>query len=199
MPLDPRLNPYVVPPRREPKRRPALLALVLVPIAGAVATSLIVTTSAGAEQVDTEGVVQAEAWGAQSGARTEGTGDAGGGKNVGWLADGDWMRYDNVDLGGPGSLTASVRVAAGGRTGGTVELRAGAPDGELLASYQVGNTGGWQSWTTKTRVSTTGRTGLQTVFVLIRSEHGGDFVNVNWLRFHRTPTAAIPGSPSASS
>jgi len=195
MPLDPRLNPYVVTPRRQPKRRPALLALVLVPIAGAVATSVIVSTAADAEQVDTAGVVQAEAWSTQSGARTERTGDAGGGRNVGWLADGDWIRYDNVDLGGPGSLTASIRIAAGSRAGGTVELRAGSPDGELLVSYPVGYTGGWQSWTTKTRLSTTEQTGAHTVFVLVRSPQGHDLVNINWLRFHRTPTAAVPGSP----
>ncbi|WP_433611151.1 DUF1996 domain-containing protein [Dactylosporangium sp. CA-139114] len=197
MPLDPRLNPYVVTPSRPPKRRRTLLALLLVPIAGAVATSLILTTTAGAEQVDTAGMVQAEAWSAQSGARTENTGDVGGGKNVGWLADGDWMRYDNVDLGGPGSLTASVRVAAASRTGGTIELRAATRDGELLASYPVGYTGGWQTWTTKTAVSTTGRTGRQTVFLLLKSPQAGDFVNVNWLRFKRTPTATMPGSPSA--
>ncbi|WP_433211263.1 DUF1996 domain-containing protein [Dactylosporangium sp. CS-047395] len=198
MPLDPRLNPYRVPPSRPPQRRRTLLALLAIPVLGALATSLILTTTAGAEQVDTAGVVQAEAWTAQSGARTENTSDAGGGKNAGWLADGDWMRYDNVDLGGPGSLTASVRVAAASRAGGTIELRAGARDGELLASYPVGYTGGWQNWTTRTAVSATRLTGPQTLFLLLKSPQAGDFVNVNWLQFKRTPTAVLPGSPTAA-
>ena len=49
--------------------------------------------------------------------------DAGGGQNVGWLANGDWMRYDGVDLGQPGALTMSMRVAAAVNDGGTVEVR----------------------------------------------------------------------------
>ena len=108
---------------RVPKRRRTLLALFAVPVAGAVATTVIVSTTAGAEQIDTAGMVQAEAWSAQSGARVENTADTGGGKDVGWLADGDWMRYDNIDLGATGSLSAGVRVAAASRTGGTIELR----------------------------------------------------------------------------
>ena len=178
-------------------RRRTLLALLAVPVAGAVVTTVIVTTTAGAEQSDTTGLVQAEAWSAQSGARTENTGDTGGGKNVGWLANGDWMRYDGVDLGGTGSLTASVRVAAASRAGGTVELRAGTQTGELLASYPVNYTGGWQSWTTKTAVSATTLTGKQTVFVVLKSNQSSDFINVNWLQFKRTPTATVPGSPTA--
>ncbi|WP_432980721.1 carbohydrate-binding protein [Dactylosporangium sp. CA-233914] len=177
--------PLPAAPARPPKRRRTLLALLAVPVAGALATTVILTSTAGAEQTDTAGLVQAEAWSAQSGARIEDTGDTGGGKNVGWLANGDWIRYDNVDLGGPGSLTASVRVAAASRAGGTIELRAGTQDGELLASYPVGYTGGWQNWTTKTAVSATSLTGKQTVFLLLKSPQGSDFSNVNWLRFRR--------------
>jgi hypothetical protein len=190
-------------PVRAPKGRRTLLALLAVPIAGAVATTVIVSTTAGAEQADPAGVVQAEAWSAAGGARTENTADVGGGKNVGWLAGGDWMRYDNVDLGAagplaPGVLNAGVRVAAASHAGGTIELHAAARDGELLASYPVGYTGGWQSWTTKTAVSGTRLTGKQTVFLVLKSGQAGDFVNVNWLVFKRTPTATLPGSPSPS-
>jgi hypothetical protein len=173
-----------------------LLALLAVPIAGAVATTVIVTTTAGAEQTDTAGVVQAEAWSAQSGAKTENTGDTGGGKNVGWLAGGDWMRYDGVDLGGTGALTANVRVAAASRAGGTVELHAGTQTGELLASFPVGYTGSWQTWVTRTAVSATQLTGKQTVFLVLRSEQASDFINVNWFQLKRTPTATVPGSPT---
>jgi hypothetical protein len=186
-------------PYRVPQRRRTLLALVAVPVAGAVATTVIVSTTAGAEQIDTAGIVQAESWSAQSGARVENTSDAGGGKNVGWLAGGDWMRYDNIDLGGTGSLSAGVRIAAASRAGGTIELRAAAPDGELLASYPVGYTGGWQTWTTKTVLSGSKLTGKQTIFLLLKSPQSGDFINVNWMQFKRTPTATVPGSPTAGS
>jgi hypothetical protein len=191
------MHPFVVaPPPRPPQRRRTLLALIAVPIAGAIATTAILTPAAGAEQADIAGVVQAEAWSAQGGARTENAGDTGGGRSAGWLANGDWMRYDGVDLGGAGALTASVRVAAASHAGGTVELRAGARDGELLASYPVGYTGGWQAWTTRTEVSGTRLTGPQTVFVVLKSAQAGNFININWLRFRRTPTAVLPGSPT---
>jgi hypothetical protein len=197
------MHTFVVapPPRRPPPRRRTLLvvlALFAVPIAGAVATTAILTPTAAAEQADVAGVVQAEAWSAQGGARAEDTDDTGGGRSANRLANGDWMRYDGVDLGGAGALTASVRVAAASHAGGTVELRAGSRDGELLASYPVGYTGGWQSWTTRTEVSGTRLTGPQTVFVVLRSDRPGDFININWLRFRRTPTAVLPGSPTTS-
>ncbi len=184
-----------MPTQRQTRRR-TLLALLAVPVVGAVATTVIVTTTAGAEQSDTTGLLQAEAWSGQSGARTENTGDTGGGKNVGWLANGDWLRYDAIDLGSAGPLTASVRVAAASRAGGTIELHAGSQTGELIASYPVNYTGGWQTWTTKTVVSATGLKGPQTVFVVLKSDQASDFININWLQFKRTPTATIPGSPT---
>ena len=46
--------------------------------------------------------MQAESYAAQSGAQIENTADTGGGKNVGWLANGDWLRFDGVDLGAAG-------------------------------------------------------------------------------------------------
>ena len=61
------------------------------------------------------GVVQAEAFAAQSGVQVETTVDTGGGQNVGYLANGDWMRFDGVDLGPAGTLTAAARVASAGR------------------------------------------------------------------------------------
>ena len=50
-------------------------------------------------------VVQAESYAAQSGVQLEPTADTGGGQNAAYLANGDWMRYDGVDLGAAGALT----------------------------------------------------------------------------------------------
>jgi hypothetical protein len=43
--------------------------------------------------------VQAEAYSSQSGTQTESTGDTGGGQDVGYLANGDWLGYGGVDFG----------------------------------------------------------------------------------------------------
>ncbi|MBK1786258.1 ThuA domain-containing protein [Prauserella cavernicola] len=64
------------------------------------------------------------------------------GKRLGEIEHGDWVAYDPIHLQGIDSLTVG---ASSGGLGGTIELRADAPDGELLGSVDVGDTGGWDS------------------------------------------------------
>jgi alpha-N-arabinofuranosidase len=67
-----------------------------------------------------------------------------GGDCVGFIRHGDWLRYDGVDF---GAKAGEIEVrAASASEGGIIEIRRGAPDGELLGSCHVPNTGGWQSW-----------------------------------------------------
>ncbi|PXY24426.1 ThuA domain-containing protein [Prauserella flavalba] len=66
--------------------------------------------------------------------------DASAGKRLGEIEHGDWVAYDPIHLQGIDSLTVS---ASSGGIGGTIEFRADAPDGELLGSVDVPNTGGW--------------------------------------------------------
>jgi hypothetical protein len=140
-----------------------------------------VTPSSGAAA---EVTVQAEAFAAQSGAVVEPTVDVGGGSAVGYLARGDWMRYDGVDLGASGALNVSVRVASASGGPGAVELRTGSATGALLARFTITATGGWQSWTTQTIAVASHPTGAQTVYaVLTNAGSGADFVNINWLSF----------------
>ncbi|MFH9725831.1 DUF1996 domain-containing protein [Streptomyces sp. NPDC017254] len=137
-------------------------------------------------------VVQAESYAAQSGVAVEATADTGGGQNAAFLADGDWMRFDGVDLGAAGPLTVSARVASATGTG-TVELRTGAPAGPLLTSFPISSTGGWQNWATRTADVTTHPAGPQTVFAVLRSSTPGDFVNINWFSFGSGGGGAAPG------
>ncbi len=69
-----------------------------------------------------------------------------GGECIGWIEDGDWVRYDGVDF-GTGAARIEIRAASETR-GGHIELRLGAPDGELIGTCTVPSTGGWQTWTT---------------------------------------------------
>jgi hypothetical protein len=126
--------------------------------------------------------VQAESYAAQSGVALEATADAGGGQNAAFLADGDWMRFDNVDLGAAGRLTVSARVASAVGSG-TVEFRTASLTGPLLAVIQTSPTGGWQNWVTRTTDVTTHPTGPQTVFAVLHGTTAADFVNVNWFSF----------------
>ncbi|MFD0523406.1 DUF1996 domain-containing protein [Paractinoplanes durhamensis] len=136
--------------------------------------------------------VQAEAYAAQSGVQLEATADTGGGQNAAYLANGDWLRYDGVDLGAAGTLTIGARVASATGTG-SIELRTGSNTGPVLATLAVPNTGGWQAWTTATATAATHPTGAQTVFALLKNTTGGDFVNINWFSFGDGTTTDGPG------
>ncbi|MFI5838790.1 DUF1996 domain-containing protein [Catenuloplanes sp. NPDC051500] len=156
---------------------------------------------AGAAETDVAlpGTIRASAFAEQSGAQTEGTADAGGGKNVGWLAGGDWLRYNGVDLGAAGPVTASVRVAAAyaDRTG-SVEIHLDSTTGPVLATVPVTGTGGWQSWKTSTAAGTSPG-GRHDVYLVLKSGQKQDFVNLNWFGFAGTGSSASPsGSPSVS-
>src|SRR4051812_4955840 len=48
---------------------------------------------------DAYSVLQAEDAAGQQGVETEDTGDEGGGRNVGWISNSDWLRFDDVDFG----------------------------------------------------------------------------------------------------
>nr|WP_221382324.1 DUF1996 domain-containing protein [Actinoplanes polyasparticus] len=144
----------------------------------AAATVLVASAPANAATV----TVQAEAYAAQSGSQVETTADTGGGQNVAYLGEGDWLRYDNVTLTGVSSVSARVASAVGA---GRVELRTGSTTGPLLAQFAITATGGWQTWTTLTATAAANHpVGSQTVFAVLRNTTGGgDFVNLNWFTF----------------
>ena len=68
-----------------------------------------------------------------------------GGECIGWISDGDWVRYGGVNFGNR-SESVEIRAAAPG-AGAQIELRLNTPDGELLGACSVPKTGGWQNWT----------------------------------------------------
>lgn len=92
--------------------------------------------------------LQAEDHSQQSGTQQEGTTDAGGGKNVGWIDAGDWLSYAGtpVNIPSAGSYTIEYRVASQNGGGSlTLEEAGGNPTYGTLA---IPGTGGWQNWTT---------------------------------------------------
>jgi hypothetical protein len=183
----------------DPRRRRRLTRVTLASaVVAALAGSGVYIAGANADEVAVPGRVQAETFAAQSGAQTENTGDTDGGKNVGWLANGDWLRYDKVTVTGA-DLTA--RVASDNAAGGSIELHLGSQAGKLLATFPVARTGGWQTWKTVSAKASSVPSGAQTVFAVLKSSSPSDFVNVNWFTFGPAAPASSPSSaaPSASS
>ncbi|MBM2615847.1 DUF1996 domain-containing protein [Actinoplanes sp. LDG1-06] len=170
--------------RSSPRIRVLSSAVVLL------AATLVAVTAGPASAATV--TVQAEAYAAQSGAQVEPTADTGGGQNVAYLTEGDWLRYDGVDLGPAGTLTVSARVASAVGSG-RVELRTGSATGPLLTQFAITPTGGWQAWTTLSTSVASHPTGAQTVFAVLRTSTGGDFVNLNWFSFGTGGTGGTGG------
>jgi hypothetical protein len=192
---------HVSPP--DPRRRRRLTRIFLSSaVAVAVGGSGLYIATANAGTTDVPGRLQAENFSAQHGAQTENTGDTDGGKNVGWLSNGDWLRYDNVQIG----TALSARLASNNTTGGKVELHLGSLTGTLLATFPVASTGGWQKWVTKTATVAKAPAGKQTLFAVMKSSSHSDFVNLNWFTLGAgatatataTATTTAPSSPTSA-
>ncbi|HET7504933.1 MAG TPA: glycoside hydrolase family 3 N-terminal domain-containing protein [Kofleriaceae bacterium] len=128
--------------------------------------------------------IQAEGYTQQQGTQLEATTDTGGGQNVGFIAPGDWIAFPGMDFGGTSPTRVTTRRASGATATGTVQFRLDSTTGPILASFNVSNTGGWQSWGSVTSNLSSSVTGVHTVFVTFTGS-GGDFVNLNWFQFAR--------------
>ncbi len=115
------------------------------------------TASGNAERVPAAGFVT------QNGIQTAPCSE--GGQCIGWIEDGDWARYEKVDFGaGAGQL--EIR-AASESNGGIIEIRLGTPQGQLLGTCSVPNTGDWQSWSSF-RAKIKPVSGMQTLCLVFR-------------------------------
>ena len=179
---------HAAPPNPRTRRRTTRVVLGAAVVTTLGASGVYIATANAAETV-VPGRLQAEAYSAQSGAQTENTGDADGGKNVGWLGNGDWLRYENVTIGD----TVGARIASDNAAGGSIELRLGSPTGTLLTTIPVTRTGGWQTWATKS-ATVKAPAGAQTLVAVMKSGQAADFVNINW--FTLNGAGATPGTPA---
>jgi hypothetical protein len=142
------------------------------------------TTAPPAGNRNAYATIQAESFDAQSGVRTEATTDAGGGQDVGFIANGDFMRYNRVDFGATPARQFMARVASGAGAGisGLVQVRLDSVSNPPVGDFAIANTGGWQSWRT-VPANISAVTGVHDVFLTFSSGQPADFVNVNWFTF----------------
>ena len=186
------VSQHVAPAPSRRRRRITRIALGA-GVAAALTASALYVANADASESSTPGVLQAEAFAAQSGAKTESTSDAGGGKDVGWLGNGDWLRYDKVTV---TATTLSARIASRNSAGGSVELHLGSRTGKLLATFPVTSTGNWQKWKTVTAKASAVPSGPQTLFAVMKTSSRSDFVNLNYFGLRAAASPASPSMPS---
>jgi hypothetical protein len=90
-----------------------------------------------------------------------------GGECIGFIEPGHWVRYERIDF-GPRTERMAIR-AASATDGGIIELRRDSPDGALLGTCPVPNTGGWQSWATF-EAAIRPLSGVQTLCLVFREQ-----------------------------
>jgi hypothetical protein len=127
-------------------------------------------------------VLQAESATELAGVETEGVQDEGGGDYVGWINRDDHLRFDNFDFGAVAATKLNLRLASDSGINGRIQVRLDSRDAPVVGELSVTDTGGWQTWRTGTAVLQP-VTGVHTVFLTFTANDGGDFVNLNWLRF----------------
>ncbi len=122
--------------------------------------------------------IEAEDYDAMSGIQTESSTESG--DNVGWINNGDWLRFDDIDL--TGAQSVDLRIACN-FSGGTIEIRTGSTTGNLIGNTSVSNTGGNQNWVTvSTSININNASGVQDVYLVFKGGSGYLF-NINWLEF----------------
>lgn len=113
----------------------------------------------------------------------EATSDTGGGYDLGWTSQGQWLRY-TVNVATAGTYTVSFRVAAPSAVTDAFHLT-GSSGNALTGAENLPATGGWQTWSTVSDTVTL-PAGRQTL--ILDQDNGG--WNINYLTF----AAASAGS-----
>jgi endoglucanase len=128
-----------------------------------------------------------------SGVQTENTSDAGGGKDVGWIDNGDWMDY-NVSVASAGSYTLNFRVSSI-YSGSQFQVKNSS--GAVLATVNVPLTGGYQTFQTVS-ANVNLNAGSQTIRIQSSASLGFNF---NWFEIaggSGTTTSTTPTSSTST-
>jgi endoglucanase len=147
------------------------------------------TTSSGTTTSGTGSRYEAENWSNMSGVQTENTSDAGGGKDVGWIDNGDWMDY-NVSVSSAGTYTFNLRVSSI-YSGSQFQIKNSS--GVVLATVNVPLTGGYQTFQTVS-ANVNLNAGSQTIRIQSSASLGFNF---NW--FEVAGGSGTTSAPSTSS
>jgi cytochrome c len=122
---------------------------------------------------------------------------ASGGKRVGYIDGGDWIEFEPTNLTGITGL--GLRVSSGG-TGGTIEVRSGAPDGPILQTVAVANTGGFDNYVDLPVKPITDPGGTKPLYLVFQGTGTGGLFDVDALQFVGNGVAqptCRPGAPEA--
>ncbi|APU16158.1 ThuA domain-containing protein [Actinoalloteichus fjordicus] len=131
---------------------------------------------------------QAEYFTDSSGVRVVNDAGAESGARVGDVSDGDWIAFDPISLENIDSVSYRVSSII---EGASIELRAGSPEGELVATTSVQNTGGWSNYEQTESVDVE-LAGSHTVYLVFRSP-ANNSLDLDSVRFEGAGFSTPPG------
>lgn len=100
---------------------------------------------------------------------------------LGGIADRQSLKLASINLSGLHSVR--FRAASDGERG-KIELRAGSPDGPLLASVNVSKTGGWEKWTELSAPLAAPHPRRTNIFVVFTNPGKSGLMNLDWIQFN---------------
>ena len=104
-----------------------------------------------------------------------------GGIFVGWINDGEWIAFENVNFGTSGLDVAKAHYASG-EADGVMTIRLDDPHGRAIGSCNLHATGGWLSWASVPCELEAAITGIHRVTLLFNGK-GTYIANLDWLEF----------------
>ena len=123
--------------------------------------------------------VEAASFAGKSGELHE-AGSSMGGKCIGWIRSGSWLRFDKVDF---GIGTDRMEFWAATETdGGDIEVRLNSADGELLGKCEVADTGAWSKWV-KFKAGIKPVSGEKSICLVFRSRVSTGDTTTIWAQF----------------
>jgi len=129
------------------------------------------------------GKLEAENYVRMNGVSSETTSDAGGGQNIGWIDNGDWIEF-TVDVKEAATYNFNYRVASPNTSG---VLHAELDGQRIHANTNMPNTGGWQNWTTVKVSNVSLPVGTHTLRIVF--DGGG--VNLNYVDVVKNATLPV--------
>lgn len=126
--------------------------------------------------INTPSLIEAECFDSQFGIEKEDCNE--GGLNIGYIHNEDYAIYNTIDLSNQNSF--KVRYATK-NSGGSIEVRTDARDGNLIGHINIPVTGGWQNWQTDS-VNIQAVSGEHNIYLVFKG--GVSYLyNINWFGF----------------
>ena len=138
--------------------------------------------------IDAFSKIEAENYSSNSSSTMEKIGTDNGGSGLGYIENGDYIVFKNVNF-GSGANSFTARVAYGGNSSTTIQLRLGSSTGTIIGSLNVTSTGGWDSYR-ELSTSVSGASGTKDLYLCFNGA-----VNIDYFTFS---TQSVPTSSPTS-